>query len=122
MLNLAAIASREGRKDESLALHRRALELCRELSDHFAALILMGRFASIALDLGETERASRILGAADALRIAAGAAQFQDQAGHDAMLGRAMAALGAAAHERALAEGRTLDLEGALALAQTVGR
>ena len=122
VVNLAAIASREGDGEQSLHLHRRGVELCRELSDLTAGLILMGRFANIALELGENERAARILGAGDGLRIAIGAAQFQDQAGIDAMLARAREALGDEVLEREMEAGRRLDLEGALDLADSVGR
>jgi len=122
ILNLAAVSEREGRADESLQLHRRAAHLCRELSDHGATLILMVRFARIALRRDEPERAGRILGAADALRRASGAEQFQDQAGYDEMSGEAREALGEASYELELAAGRELDLEGALALAESVGR
>ncbi len=75
-------------------------------------------FGFIAVERGETDRAARLLGAAETLRELAGAAMLSyERAEYDAFVARLRASLAPAAFESAWAAGRTMSVGDAVAFA-----
>jgi hypothetical protein len=113
----ALIASRRG--DERLAgtLLREGLERAAALSDAWSALLLLTALAGVEARSGRFDRATRLFGAADALRermaVAVSWSIWRDQAEQDITLARD--ALDDATFQVHWEEGRTLSPDDAIA-------
>ena len=97
---------------------RESLRILVELDERSAMPEHMEQLAAAQLDVGETERAVRLLGASDALRERIESPRAPDDALHvEGILAAAHAAIGAQATNRAFADGSALPLSDALAQA-----
>ncbi len=100
------------------ALYRDSLRLYREIRATWGITLPLWGLAGIAGDLGQAERAARLLGAEQALCESIGAVPTpSDESAYERGLAAARAALGEAAFAAAVAEGRTMTLEQAVAYA-----
>jgi predicted ATPase len=113
---LGDLARDRGDDGEALGRYRESLSLATDLGDRKYAADALAGIATIAAVRGQPERAARLLGAVEALRMLTGAAVFPADR---AVAGRALAAiragLGNAAADAAQAAGRALALEEAVA-------
>jgi predicted ATPase/class 3 adenylate cyclase len=115
--NLGWAALLRGDYERAHSLHRESLELSRELGDKLiVAESLEGLACSAAR--GDEGRAARLSGAAGALREAVGYHQApRERALREPFLGAARSRLGEARWEAALAEGRAMTFDDAVAYA-----
>jgi predicted ATPase/class 3 adenylate cyclase len=115
--NLGWAALVRGDYERAHALHQESLELSRELGDKLvAAESLEGLACSAAR--GEEERAARLFGAAEAVREAVGYHQTpRESALREPFLGTVRSRLEEAKWEAALAEGRAMTFDDAVAYA-----
>jgi non-specific serine/threonine protein kinase len=116
--NLASIAFHERDFMHAQRHHVECLALARELGDKRMITLSLNGFAALAARGGAWEKSARLSGAAEAVRESIdyeptpGSRNFRDQ-----LLKEVCAALGEQAFSQAIAEGRTLTLEEAVALA-----
>lgn len=96
------------------------LQIARELGDRRVAATVLAALAEMEVLTGEPERAAQMAGAAAALREAAGATRAQEEAPHERLLDAARVALGRPAFDIAVATGRTMGFEEAVACALEV--
>ena len=116
--DLMVVAQRDGDAAAVAALGQECLRLLREQGSRSGLGDCYERLAWVASARGDPARAARLLGAAEAVRAATGAALAPvRRAEHDAVVAAVRAALGAAALAAAWAEGATLSLEQAIAYA-----
>jgi predicted ATPase/DNA-binding SARP family transcriptional activator len=116
--NLAIAAVHQRRADDAVALVGETVSLCRELG--YKELIAYGleMLAAVAADAGEPERAARLLGAAEGVLEVTGARlEPAERAVHDRAAAVVHATGEAELIEPAWSAGRTLSLDGAVALA-----
>jgi tetratricopeptide (TPR) repeat protein len=116
--NLGSIAFHERDFMNSHRYHVECLTLAQELGDKRMITLSLNGFAALAAKSGAWEKSARLSGAAEAVRESLGyeptpgSRNFRDQ-----LLKEARAALGEQAFSQAIAEGRTLRVEEAVALA-----
>ena len=118
--NLGQVAQDQGRLAQALAVHVESLSLCDEVGNQRSIAVCLEKFAGVAGLLSQCERAARLLGAAQALR-AATHTQMEtgtlDCLDYDRAVELARAGLNETAFQAALAAGRSLTLEQAIAYA-----
>jgi non-specific serine/threonine protein kinase len=120
--NLGLVLHDQGDHAGARTLYEESLAIARELGDKWAIAFLLEAFAGLAAVEGEHERALRLGGAAEALRLAIGSPLSPaDQATLDAQLKPARQALSTEAQESAWIAGSAMTLEGAVAYATTRG-
>ena len=117
--HLGGLEHRAGNYDAAVALVRESLALSREVGKTELIAINLDVMAQVAQGVGSWARSARLMGAADAIRAAAGVAvtdprDLERRAAYDADL---EARIGRAAYEAALADGRARSLETAITLA-----
>ena len=118
LMNRGLGALLEGRLDESRPFLAEALRWAREVDDRVAELYLLDAFGCIAAGTGQAALAARMLGAAETIRLGAGATNMPflspllDKAAETAS-----GALGPAAYEAAFEAGRALGRDAAIRLA-----
>jgi predicted ATPase len=116
--NLGSIAFHERDFMNSQRYHVECLTLAQELGDKRMITLSLNGFAALAAKSGAWEKSARLSGAAEVVRESIGyeptpgSRNFRDQ-----LLKEARAALGEQAFSQAIAEGRTLRVEEAVALA-----
>ncbi len=116
--NLGRASLVEGRPDEALAPLEESLEIAGELGYRELIAYCLGGFAEIAAAGGDHERAARLLGAAEALYDELGISLGpEEQEGHERTAALLEGELGPDLLGRLRAEGRTLELEPAIAMA-----
>jgi predicted ATPase len=118
-LNLASVAclQRDYRSATSFALE--ALKVSEEFGDKIVTGTALGVFAASAVAAGDSGKAARLWGAAQAIFDAADYKLDRiDQAFVDRYVGEARAAMGEGAYEARFREGRAMRLEHAVALAR----
>ena len=112
LYNLAHLARHRGAYDEALRLGRQSLRLCWTLGLRMVAAWSVRELASTELGLGRTERAARLVGAADAaLEILGAARDVGRRPEHDAVLYELDRALGRDKLAAGRAEGAAMTLE-----------
>jgi predicted ATPase/DNA-binding SARP family transcriptional activator len=118
LVNLGEVALAQGEWERATALYRESLGLMQSTgSQWYMALALVG-MAGATLGQGQTERAARLLGAGEALVEAIGGRIPPiDRRFYERTVAATWAALDEAAFAAALAEGRAMTLEAALAYA-----
>jgi predicted ATPase/class 3 adenylate cyclase len=121
--NLAGLTARAGDRVRAAALDAEALELRRGLGDRLSLAHSFASIAATAAYSGRPEEAARLFGAGERLREEIGAPiPASEQAVYESDLAFTRDALGEAAYERALAEGRGLALDDAIAEALHLAR
>jgi tetratricopeptide (TPR) repeat protein len=116
--NVGWAALLQGEYDRARTSYQQSLTLCKELGDRMIASESLEGMACIAAAEGEAERAARLFGAAKALREAVGYQHMpEEDAWREPYLATARSRLGEKAWEQALAEGRAMTLERAVAYA-----
>ncbi|MBI4497726.1 MAG: tetratricopeptide repeat protein [Chloroflexi bacterium] len=109
---LAEVALRQGNLATARAWHREALVLLKDLGERWFIALCLEELAGVAMAEGQPEQATRLLGAASALREATGAVMpVSARVQTDRLLAAARTALGEARCAAALAQGRTLTLD-----------
>ena len=117
-LNLALARLEQGRLDEAFERLAGGLELARDLGYREEAIYYLEGIAATHAAAGEHARAARLAGAASSLaEETAVTLEPLDRDLHDGTVAACSAALGAAAFDAALAEGRALAHDQALAFA-----
>jgi predicted ATPase/class 3 adenylate cyclase len=120
--NLGWAALIRGDHQKAEALHEESLVLCRELGDKLIGLESIEGLACVAGAEGAAERAARLLGAAEALREAAGYQQAtRTRALREPYFTVARARTGEKAWTAAWEEGRSMNFEEAIAYALEKG-
>jgi len=116
LTNLAHLAIQQGDDIAAAAWYRHALAIWRDLQDtHNLAMALEGLAWAVGAQ-GRAEEAARLLGAAEPLRELVGTALLPHwRADHDRARAAAQAALGKRAFAAALARGRAMTVEQAIA-------
>jgi len=116
--NLSMVERQLGNLDDAEVLVREALEIADRRGDDFMKPFALSGFAAIATERGEYRRAAMLVGAAEAIMEAQGAAWPPDERPHyERMLAVLPAAMGAAEFERARAAGRSLPVSEAVTFA-----
>ena len=116
--DLAHALRRGGEIKEAEALYRETLHGWQHAGNRGAMANQLECFAFLAIAKGDTVRAARLFGAAEAIReVAASAMVAAEQAEYDAAVGQLRGSLAAAALDSAWAEGRWLTTDDAVALA-----
>jgi predicted ATPase/class 3 adenylate cyclase len=116
--DVAHTLRRSGRLDEALAMYRETVAGWVHLGQRGAVAHQLESLGCMALEMGDPERAIRVLGAAAALREVAGARRsFDEDPEFDAVLARLHEAVPPAAFDAAWAAGGTLSQQDAIALA-----
>jgi tetratricopeptide (TPR) repeat protein len=116
--NLGWAALIRGDHQKAEALHEESLVLCRELGDKLIGLESIEGFACAAGAGGAAERAARLLGAAEALREAAGYQQAtRARSLREPYLAAARSQIDETAWTTAWEEGRSMTFEKAVAYA-----
>jgi non-specific serine/threonine protein kinase len=120
LIALGNLEVRASRHEAALPLLHRAGEISAELGDLDNIAWGLEGLAAIAATRGDADRAARLLGAADALieRMGASHEEFLDRSRQALLTARGL--LGEATFDAAWANGRTLGIEDALALARGV--
>lgn len=114
--NLGEVARHEGDLPVAAAHYREALTMWSALKDRWNVSAALDGVAGLAIDAGRAEVASRLLGAASALREAIGASlPPNENAGVERDRKRASEALGPVAFAAAEAAGRSLSAEDTMA-------
>lgn len=121
LTNLASIEIDLGVPEESLRHQREAAIIARELSDRGGALSITLGCARLALHWRDAALTARLLGAAIALRDAAGAKRFHNPALFEETLAGARQILGESRLAQEMAAGGKLGLEAALDAAVEAG-
>jgi predicted ATPase/DNA-binding CsgD family transcriptional regulator len=117
---LGVAAHRRGDQEKAEELLRESLKVHRELGDKWRIASVLEGLASTARARGLPERSAQLFGAADLLRATLLAPTPPvERADRDAGLSAARAALGEERFEKALAAGRAIPPEEAIALAAT---
>jgi predicted ATPase/class 3 adenylate cyclase len=120
--NLGWAALLQGDYDRARTSYQESLTLCKELGDKWIASESLEGMACIAAAEGEAERAARLFGAAQALNEAGGYLHTPEEAAwREPYLATARSRLGEEPWEEALAEGRAMTLERAIAYALEEG-
>ncbi|HEU5424912.1 MAG TPA: tetratricopeptide repeat protein, partial [Nitrolancea sp.] len=124
---LGHVAYAQGDLPRALALYRDSLLGCWAHRDAMGIEGLFATLASVGLDHDHATRATHLLGAAEAVREAAGLGMTEpDRAEYERLAAKARQALGAGAWSTAWAAGRAMPREeavaAALALADELGR
>jgi len=117
---LAVVAFRQSDYERAAAFFTDSLLLCEEVGNRWISEECLEGFARVASATGHYQRAARLFGAAEVLRETLGYHRSRaDQAYHDERVASTRAALGSAAFDAALAEGRVLTRERAVEYALT---
>jgi predicted ATPase len=120
--NLAMIACFQRDYKTALSFALESLKIFKELGDEIFIGIGLGIFAALAVAAGETEKAARLFGAAQAIFDATGFKLDKvDQMFFDRYIGEARAGIGEEAFEAAFREGQSMRLKDAIALARETG-
>ncbi len=118
--DLAHALRRGGRRDEALAAYRETINGWVHLGHRGAVANQLENVAYVAIDQGRPDRAARLLGAAEAIREAAGAPMaFDEQPELEGFIERLRAMLPAEAFDAAWREGRETSLLEAVTLARS---
>jgi predicted ATPase/transcriptional regulator with XRE-family HTH domain len=113
---MADVARRRGDHDRAAALYRESLVLRQERGDRRGVAECLEGLASLAAAQDRPMQAAHLFGAADALRVAIGAPlPPRDRAPHEQYMELVRTMLGEAAFAVALAAGRAMSLEQAIA-------
>ena len=115
-VNLAYVAQHEGDHERALDLVRQAIQLSHDSNDTRDIASFLELFAGSIAALGQTQRAARLLGAAEAVRERIGSFhQPSDQSEYDRIIAAVRAQLDDTAFAAAFASGRGMTLEQAVA-------
>jgi tetratricopeptide (TPR) repeat protein len=113
--NLAEVARHLGQSGRARTLYAEVVEQLRELGDKAGVAQCLVGLAQVELDEGNPKRAVALLGAAESIRIATGAAMSPtDTAEADSFANVAREQLGAEAFAEAWAEGHAMSFEQAI--------
>lgn len=116
--NLSMVERQLGNLAEAEALVREALEIAERRGDAFMKPFALSGFAAIATERGEDVRAATLVGAAEAIMEAQGAAWPPDEKPHyERMLAILPERMGAPAFEHARAAGRSMATADAVTFA-----
>ena len=116
--NLSMVERQLGNLDRAEALAREALEMAQRRGDEFMKPFSLSGIAAIATDRGEHDRASTLLGAAESIMAAQGAAWPPDERPqYERMLAALPEAMGRERFEERRTAGRALSTDDAVALA-----
>jgi hypothetical protein len=113
-------AYRRGRRfAEAVAIYRDTIGGWVHLGHRGAVASQLENFAYVAVELGNVERAARLIAAADALRGSSGQPRaFDEEPEHEQMVARIRAELDVEAFDAAAAAGRRMTLVDAVAYAR----
>lgn len=116
--DLGHAVRRAGELDEALAILRRTLPEWEHSGNRGAIANQLESFGFIAVERGETDRAARLLAAAETLREWSGSAMLSyERAEFDAAVGRLRASMSSDTFEAAWAGGRAMSVGDAVAFA-----
>jgi predicted ATPase/class 3 adenylate cyclase len=113
-------ALRRGRRlPQALAIYRETIGGWVHLGHRGAVASQLENFGYVAIELGNAERAARLLGAAEAIRLASAQPRaYDEETEYEAILERIRAELGPAGFDAAWAAGQRLSQPEAVALAR----
>ncbi len=115
LINLAEVLHNLGKPEVGLAHYREGLRALAEMGDKASMTATLESVAFVLIDLRQTERALRLLGACAAIREALGTPiRPREQARTDKFLARAHSQISADEFARCWNEGRALTLDQAL--------
>lgn len=115
---IGSLARRRGEHGEAAARYREGLALQRALDDRYGMTFNLEGLALVAVAEGQAERGARLCGALESLRATIGVPlQPAYAAAHEEALARLGADLGESGLAAALAAGRAMPLQEALAFA-----
>jgi non-specific serine/threonine protein kinase len=121
LCRLAQLARERGDDHEAALTYREALQLWAGVQDRWFITLALASLAELASAHGQAESAATLLGSIDALAAATGAPLFYTaRINSDSAHIAAQTALGAARFAALRAEGHTLRLDDAVALALTI--
>jgi hypothetical protein len=121
--NLSMVERQLGNLEQAQALAREALGIARRREDEWMFPYLLSGLAAIGAERGELERAAILLGAAEAMMAAQGAAWPPDERPqYERTIATLSAAMGEAEFERARADGQSVSADEALDLALATAR
>jgi ATP/maltotriose-dependent transcriptional regulator MalT len=110
--SLGAVARCTGELQRAEELFEQSLALVREIDDRWITVLLLREIGCLLLEQNRTERAARVLGAADRHRSEIGLElEPQELAEYDRAVERARAELGAQAFQAAWSLGRAMTLD-----------
>jgi tetratricopeptide (TPR) repeat protein len=112
-LGLAAVC--QGADERAVPLLQESLQLARDLNDRYTITECLSALASVAADRAELPRAAQLWGAAERLHQLLGAAPASTRSLHHDRVAAARKQLGAEAFQRALADGRNMPTDQAVA-------
>lgn len=116
--NLALVLNHLGEYEQAIATLKDALSIWRELEGKWGIALGLTRWATLQSGRGQWDRATRLFGAAEALREETGAdVEAPDRAEYERNLASARAQLGEEAFAKAWAEGRAMSMQEAVAYA-----
>jgi non-specific serine/threonine protein kinase len=114
-VDLGRVAMRSGDVATAARWFAEALTVFRDLGDRWSTAIVLGEIAELALELGRTSNAARLLGAANGLRGVGGGEPPPPQANQRQRVFTAVNAAAGGEAAEAIAAGERLGLEGAVA-------
>jgi len=121
--NLAMVEHQLGNLDQADALAREALEIARKREDEWMFPYLLSRLAAGAAQRGDLKHAATLIGAAEAMMTAQGAAWPPDERPHyEQTITALTSAMAKADFEEARLEGRNLPVREAVKAALTGSR
>jgi tetratricopeptide (TPR) repeat protein len=121
--NLSMVERQLGNLERADELAREALEIARQREDEWLFPYALNGLAAVAAERGELERAATLVGAAEAMMEAQGAAWPPDERPHyDRTVAKLADAMGSAEFERVRAAGQSLASHEAVELALVAGR
>jgi tetratricopeptide (TPR) repeat protein len=116
--NLSMVERQLGNLERAEELAREALDIARQREDEWLFPYVISGLAAIAAERGELERAATLIGAAEAMMEAQGAAWPPDERPHyEQTVAKLTEALGPAEFERVRATGQSLGARDAVDLA-----
>lgn len=121
--NLAMVEHQLGNLDQADALARQALEIASQRDDEWMFPYLLSRLAAVAVDRGDPERAATLIGAAEAMMTAQGAAWPPNERPHyEQTITTLSGVMGAADFEKARLDGSKLPAHEAVKAALAASR
>jgi hypothetical protein len=120
--NLSMVERQLGNLDRADALAREALEIDRQRGDHWAMPYKVSALAAVATERSEFDRAATLVGVAEAMMEAEGAAWPPDERPHyERMVSTLTDAMGPAEYQRLRTAGHSMSTAEAVDFALTRG-
>jgi hypothetical protein len=119
LANNAYLANSQGRHAEAAGYLEQSLAVLQRLRNKGSTSYILDRMADVTLKLGDHEKAARLLGAGEAIRLNINAMPLTGARGPDVLRAEIAEAIGETALEEALAEGRSMSFDAAVDYARS---